>query len=107
FRYLVKNVRSGRVASMPVCAPRPTSTRSPDSSLPASWPSTITVTEPSGVLFVTRRSRMWNDQRADLERVRRHERDHHRVEAPDEHRAAVREVVGRRAERRRADDAVA
>jgi hypothetical protein len=39
--------------------------------------------------------------------VRRHERDHHRVEPPDEHRAAVREVVGRRAERRRADDAVA
>src|SRR5262249_21677542 len=59
FRYRVKNVRSGSVASMPVCDPRPTSTRSPGSSMPASCPSTITVTEPSGVSFVTRRSRMW------------------------------------------------
>src|SRR5206468_3634542 len=31
-RYRVKKVRSGSVASIPVCAPRPTSTRSPGSS---------------------------------------------------------------------------
>ena len=37
----------------------------------------------------------------------RHERHRHRVQPPDEHGPAVREVVGRRARRRRADDAVA
>ena len=39
--------------------------------------------------------------------MRRDEGDRHRVEAPDEDRAAVREVVAGRAGRRRADDAVA
>ena len=40
-------------------------------------------------------------------RVRRDVRERDRLEAPHEHRAAVREVVGRRAGRRRADDPVA
>ena len=47
-----------------------------------------------------RRSRpRGDDERAGVQRVRRDEGDRHRVEAPDEHRAAVREVVGGRAGR--------
>ena len=42
-----------------------------------------------------------------MQRVRRDEGDHQRVESPDEHRTAVREVVGGRPLGRRADQAVA
>src|SRR5207302_9633091 len=52
-RYLLKKVRSGSVASRDRCSPRRTSTRCPGSSLPTSIPSTITVTDPSRVRFVT------------------------------------------------------
>ena len=48
-----------------------------------------------------------HDERPRVERVRRDERDRHRVDPPHQHRAAVREVVGGRAGRRRADQAVA
>jgi hypothetical protein len=49
----------------------------------------------------------WHDERAGVQRVRRDERDCHRVEAPDQHGTSVREVVGGRAGRRGADDPVA
>ena len=48
-----------------------------------------------------------DDERPRVERVRRDERQRHRVEPPHEHGAAVREVVRRRAGRRRADQPVA
>src|SRR5215213_11483132 len=48
-----------------------------------------------------------HDERPRVERVRRHERDRHRLEPPDEDGAAVGEVVARRSGGGRADDAVA
>src|SRR5581483_1914653 len=48
-----------------------------------------------------------DDERTDVERVRRDEGQHERVQAPDEHGAAVREVVGGRTGGRRADEPVA
>ena len=78
------------------------------SSSPTAWPSARTATGTSGVRFVIReRQSARDDERPRVERVRRDERDRHRVEAPHEHRPAVREVVGRRAGRRRADHPVA
>ena len=80
----------------------------PAESAASSWPSTSTVTSTS------RRAVAYDhvavprdDERPRVERVRRDERHGHRVEPPDEDGAAVREVVGRRSRRRRADDAVA
>jgi hypothetical protein len=48
-----------------------------------------------------------DDERARVQRVRGDEGDDERVEPPDEHRSAVREVVGRRALGGRADQPVA
>ena len=48
-----------------------------------------------------------HDERPRVERVRRDERDRHRVEPAHQDRATVREVVGGRARRRRADHPVA
>ena len=48
-----------------------------------------------------------HDERPRPQVVRSDEGQRHRVEAPHQHRAAVREVVGRRAGRRRADEPVA
>ena len=48
-----------------------------------------------------------DDERPGVEGVRRDEGDRHRVQTPDEHGPAVREVVAGRARRGRADDAVA
>ena len=79
------------------------STSSPRREVADRWPSTSTVAATSGERFVTTRSCRADDERARVQRVRRDEGEHHRVEPPDEHRAAVREVVGGRAGRGRAD----
>ena len=58
----------------------------------------------SGVRLTTSSSKPGpDDERAGVQRVRRDEREHRRLEAPHEHRAAVREVVGGRPGRRRAE----
>ena len=105
----VKNVASGTRGEPAAPVPRRTVTwlaRSRGS--PISWPSTSTVSGTSVVLFSTTTSEAArHDERARVERVRRDERHRHRVEPPDEHRAAVREVVRGRARGRGDDHAVA
>ena len=107
--YREKNVASGSVASRLGCAPTRTI-------------ACVAVRKRADLLPVDEDGRLRrpcrevrdhdvgparHDERPDVDRVRRDERQHHRVEAPDEHRAAVRQVVGGRAGRRRADQPVA
>ena len=84
-------------------------TARPAASEPTGRPSTSTTASTSGVSVARRSSSKPgpDDERARVQRVRRDEGDHRRVETPDEHRAAVGEVVGGRAGRRRADQPVA
>ena len=75
---------------------------------PTCWPSTRTAASTSALALRSVQLRpARHDERPRVERVRRDERDRHRVEAAHEDRPAVREVVRGRAGRRRADHPVA
>ena len=108
-RYRLKNVVSGRVARrLRSLAEVDLDVARPAAISATRWPSTRSVAATAAVAFrtVTSAPRGTTNGRA-CERVRRDEGHRHRVEAADEHRAAVREVVRGRARRSRADHPVA